>query len=149
LLSSPPRVGGRHSSWRTGRLSSSLLLVCDRSYFVSVCFVFELGLAKSLFCYLVIMEPGSCEAYEKNTISLCCMWNAPHVPSLHVSYSLSVALWWQQFYTYFFHSLGLQAQSETTSFSFPHESDLRVYIELSRKKWSLLLCPIKQNATKK
>jgi hypothetical protein len=50
---------------RTGRLSSSLLLICDRSSFVFSFFVFELGLAKTLFCYPVIMEPDSCEAYGK------------------------------------------------------------------------------------
>jgi hypothetical protein len=39
--------------WRTGRLSSSLLLVCDlRSFGVSGYFVFKLGLAKTLLCYL-------------------------------------------------------------------------------------------------
>jgi hypothetical protein len=49
-------VGSR----RIGRLSSSLLLICDRrSFVVSGYFVFELGLAKTLFCYPVIMEPGS------------------------------------------------------------------------------------------
>jgi hypothetical protein len=70
LLSSLPRVGVVIVLGGQVAFSSSLLLVCDRSYFVSVYFVFELGLAKTLFCYPVIMEPGSCEAYGKKNLQL-------------------------------------------------------------------------------